>query len=105
MFLPTSVNVAPPSRLTCRFPSSVPAHTTPGITGDSEMLMIVLYAVDAVVLRELRLVAGDAHQRDLAAVDLFREVGARDPGVALVVRLEQPVAAEPHDLRVVRRHA
>src|SRR5207247_1204598 len=39
----TSVNVAPASRLTCRFPSSVPAHTTPGITGDSDTEMIVLY--------------------------------------------------------------
>src|SRR3954463_14597991 len=33
----------PPSRLTCRLPSSVPAHTMPGITGDSEIEMIVLY--------------------------------------------------------------
>src|SRR4029079_12897400 len=40
---PTSVNVAPESRLTCTFPSSVPAHTTPGRTGDSEIEMIVLY--------------------------------------------------------------
>ena len=43
MFFPTSVNVTPPSRLTCRLPSSVPAHTTPGITGDSEIAVIVLY--------------------------------------------------------------
>src|SRR5215813_8825912 len=43
-FLPTSVNVRPPSRLTCRLPSSVPAHTTPGITGDSLTAMMVLYA-------------------------------------------------------------
>src|SRR5262245_35979840 len=42
-FLPTSVNVTPPSRLTCRFPSSVPAHTMPGRIGDSEIAMIVLY--------------------------------------------------------------
>src|SRR3954452_14521630 len=42
-FLPTSVKVMPPSRLTCRLPSSVPAQTTPGITGDSEIEMIVLY--------------------------------------------------------------
>src|SRR3954453_4057577 len=42
-FLPTSVNVSPPSRLTCRFPSSVPAHTTPGITGDSAIETMVLY--------------------------------------------------------------
>ena len=47
----------PPSRLTCRLPSSVPAQTTPGITGDSETAMIVLYDDDAVVLRQLRLVA------------------------------------------------
>src|SRR5581483_10188520 len=39
-FLPTSTNVDPPSRLSCRFPSSVPAQTTPGRTGDS---MIVMY--------------------------------------------------------------
>src|SRR5262249_11160417 len=44
MFLPTSVNVSAPSRLTCRLPSSVPAHTTPGMTGDSLTAMIVLYA-------------------------------------------------------------
>src|SRR5438034_6866310 len=44
-FLPTSVKFVPPSRLTCRFPSSVPAHTTPGSTGDSEIEMIVLYDV------------------------------------------------------------
>src|SRR5689334_408614 len=43
-FLPTSVNVRPPSRLTCRLPSSVPAQTTPGITGDSLTAMMVLYA-------------------------------------------------------------
>jgi hypothetical protein len=36
------VNVAPPSRLTCTFPSSVPTQTTPGITGDSESVVIVL---------------------------------------------------------------
>ena len=42
MFFPTSVKVAPPSRLTCRRPSSVPAHTMPGITGDSLTEMIVL---------------------------------------------------------------
>src|SRR5207253_7970583 len=42
-FFPTSVNVTPASLLTCRFPSSVPAHTTPGITGDSDIEMIVLY--------------------------------------------------------------
>src|ERR1041384_8424806 len=42
MFLPTSVNVSPPSRLTWRLPSSVPAHTTPGSTGDSDTEMIVL---------------------------------------------------------------
>src|SRR5580765_2678292 len=33
----------PPSRLTCRLPSSVPAHTMPGMTGDSAIEMIVLY--------------------------------------------------------------
>ena len=42
-FLPTSVNVRPPSRLTCTLPSSVPAQTTPGMNGDSETAMIVLY--------------------------------------------------------------
>src|SRR6476619_4946571 len=45
MFLPTSVNVAPLSRLTCRLPSSVPAHTTPRAAGDSEIAMIVLNEV------------------------------------------------------------
>ena len=45
MFFPTSVNVTPASVLTWRFPSSVPAHTTPGITGDSEIAVIVLYDV------------------------------------------------------------
>ena len=45
MFLPTSVNVTPPSRLTCTFPSSVPAHTTPRDTGDSDTAMIVPYDV------------------------------------------------------------
>src|SRR6516164_4301408 len=43
MFLPTWENVVPPSRLTSRFPSSVPAHTTRGRIGDSEIVMIVLY--------------------------------------------------------------
>ena len=95
MFLPTSVNVAPPSRLTWRLPSSVPAHTTPGTTGDSETAMIVLYDDDAVVLRELRAVSRHAHHRDLAAIDLLREIGARRPWVALVVRLEQAIAAQP----------
>src|SRR5690348_15199705 len=42
-FLPTSVKVRPPSRLTCRLPSSVPAQTTPGMTGDSDTAMIVPY--------------------------------------------------------------
>ena len=42
MFLPTSVNVFPPSTLTWRLPSSVPAQTTPGCTGDSLIEMIVL---------------------------------------------------------------
>src|ERR1019366_1827111 len=41
MFFPTSANVAPLSVLTWRFPSSVPAHTTPGITGDSEIAVSV----------------------------------------------------------------
>src|SRR5688572_593941 len=42
MFLPTSVNVAPLSRLTCTRPSSVPAQTTPAAARDSEIEMIVL---------------------------------------------------------------
>ena len=42
MFFPTSVNVAPLSRLTCTRPSSVPAHTTPATARDSEIAMIVL---------------------------------------------------------------
>src|SRR5688572_27801480 len=32
------------SRVTCRFPSSVPAHVMPGLMGDSETVMTVLYA-------------------------------------------------------------
>src|SRR6185437_435223 len=43
MFLPTSVKVAPPSRLNWRLPSSVPTQTTPVVTGDSEMDTIVPY--------------------------------------------------------------
>ena len=37
------MNVIPPSRLTCSSPSSVPAQTTPGSTGDSEIDTMVLY--------------------------------------------------------------
>src|SRR5205823_6006052 len=39
------MNVVPPSRLTCNRPSSVPAQTTPGSTGDSEIDTMVLYVV------------------------------------------------------------
>src|SRR5687767_363595 len=42
MFFPTSVNVAPLSRLTWTRPSSVPAQTTPANARDSEMEMMVL---------------------------------------------------------------
>src|SRR5687767_11582145 len=42
---PTSVNDAPPSRVTCRVPSSVPTHTRPAVTGDSSSAVIVLNAV------------------------------------------------------------
>src|SRR6187397_1973231 len=45
MFFPTSVNVAPLSRLTCTNPSSVPAQTTPAMARDSEMAMTVLKLV------------------------------------------------------------
>jgi hypothetical protein len=41
--------VAPPSRLTWRLPSSVPAHTTPGITGDSANAVIVQVDVTGIV--------------------------------------------------------
>lgn len=40
MFPITLVNVSPPSRLTCRFPSSVPIHSTPGRDGDSRTCVI-----------------------------------------------------------------
>src|SRR5206468_12979447 len=58
---------------------------------------------DAVVLRQLAPVTLDAHRFDLGAIDLFGEVGARDPGIAAIVGLEEPVAAEPDDARVVGR--
>ena len=48
---------------------------------------------DAVVLRELGDVAGHTHQRHLVAIDLLAQIGARQPRVAAVVRLEQAVAA------------
>ena len=35
MFSPTSVQLAPPSRLTWMLPSSVPTHSSPGTSGDS----------------------------------------------------------------------
>jgi hypothetical protein len=52
MFLPTSVKVRPPSRLTWTLPSSVPAHTMPGTTGDSDNETIVLGVVPAAVDRQ-----------------------------------------------------
>ena len=57
----------------------------------------------AVVLRQLRQVARDAHHRDRVAIDALRQVRTCRPRVAAVVRLEHPVAAKPHDARVVRR--
>ena len=40
-FAVTFSHVAPPSLVTCRFPSSVPAQITPARSGDSPMLMTV----------------------------------------------------------------
>src|SRR5713101_3753536 len=40
----TFFQVFPPSRVTCRFPSSVPAHRTLAETGDSLMVVIVGYS-------------------------------------------------------------
>ena len=69
MAFPTSVNVAPASRLTCTFPSSVPAHTTPGITGDSETEMIVLYDTTPSFFDSCVRSPGDTHQRNGVAID------------------------------------
>src|SRR5262245_18865191 len=57
----------------------------------------------AVVLRRHRLVAVDAHNRQLAAVDLLAQVNARRPGVAAVERFEELVRPDVYDTRVVRR--
>src|SRR5262245_30190787 len=57
----------------------------------------------AVVLRRHRLVAVDAHNRQLATVDLPGQVNARRPGVAAVERFEQLVRPDVDDARVVRR--
>src|SRR5437868_14304080 len=40
-FFVTFVHFFPPSRVTCRLPSSVPTHTRSGFFGDSEMVKIV----------------------------------------------------------------
>ena len=42
MFATTFVHVFPPSRVTCTLPSSVPAQTTSGFLGDSEIAKIVV---------------------------------------------------------------
>ncbi len=39
-FLRTSVQVRPPSRVTCMFPSSVPVQMTPACTGDSATVVM-----------------------------------------------------------------
>src|SRR5262245_10971287 len=57
----------------------------------------------AVVLRRHRLVAVDAHNRQLAAVDLLAQVNARRPCVAAVERFEELVRPDVYDARVVRR--
>ncbi len=71
----------------------MPAHTTPGITGDSEIAVMVLNALTPSFFESCGFVPATPITVDVAAVDLLREVGARDPGVALVIRLEEPVAA------------
>src|SRR5512147_2265759 len=40
-FLARFVHVLPPSRVSCRLPSSVPTHTTSPFIGDSQMVKIV----------------------------------------------------------------
>src|SRR5215467_15281405 len=57
-FAATVVNVAPSSLLTSKLPSSVPAHTTPGITGDSEIAVIVPYALTPSFLESCACVPG-----------------------------------------------
>src|SRR5262249_25339847 len=41
IFLPTLVHDLPPSRVSCRFPSSVPTHTTSWFLGDSQIEKMV----------------------------------------------------------------
>src|SRR5687767_14584462 len=56
-----------------------------------------------IVLGSHRVFAWHAHDRQCAAIDLFREIGCGRPGITTVHRSEQPVAADIHDARVVRR--
>ena len=60
----------------------------------------LLAAVDAVAARQG---IGQAHQLDLVAVGVLRQVGAHGPGVAPVQRAEETVAARVHHVRVVGR--
>ncbi len=50
-FTPTSVQLRPSSRVTCTRPSSVPAQMTPGVTGDSAIVMSVAWVSACVTSR------------------------------------------------------
>src|SRR5687768_5807843 len=56
-----------------------------------------------VVLGRHRVFARHAHDRQRAAIDLFREIGSSGPRVAPIHRSEQTIAADKHDPRIVRR--
>src|SRR6185436_17261380 len=65
----TFFHVMPPSRLTWRLPSFVPTQTMPGTTGDSLIVMMLLYA---------------------AAPSCFEAIGAV-PGTSMIGRSLRPM--------------
>src|SRR4051812_34228129 len=87
-FFVTFVQLAPPLRVTCTLPSSVPAQMTRASSGDSEM-------VDRLVLLGVGVIHG--HAAGLLLLEPLRIVGGevgRDavPGIALVGGAHQELA-------------
>ena len=100
----TFVHVLPPSRVTARLPSSVPAYRTPARFGDSANETIVGHAGMPSFFAMLISLPLTPIVDDVVAVLVGRQIRARRRSTTAVVRrAEHLVGGGVEDLRIVRR--
>ena len=99
MFFVTLVHVLPPSRVSCTWPSLVPAQISPFSIGDSAI------AIDDEGVLDADVVAGEPAGKLLARSCRWREIGADHlPALAAIRRTVDVLAADVQRVVIVRRH-